>query len=195
MADELRLGYELYFAYGSNMLSGRLMKRGIETVKVGNATLAGHTLRFHKKSKKDGSGKADASRTADPNALVHGVVFEIPGIKLQKLDQIEGATGTNPSYSRKDVVVRMSDGLLLTVWTYIANSHAIDSVLKPYIWYHDLVSCESEEHGFPEDYRKSIDSIPAVTDPDPNRDDKIEAEALVAEYLESRRRVSSKTNG
>ena len=48
MADELRLGYELYFAYGSNMLSGRLMKRGIETVKVGNATLAGHTLRLRR---------------------------------------------------------------------------------------------------------------------------------------------------
>jgi hypothetical protein len=195
MATELRSGDELYFAYGSNMLSGRLIKRGIETVKVGNATLPGHTLRFHKRSLRDSSGKADAARTNDPNALVHGVIFELSQGRLALLDKIEGSTGTNPGYSREAIAVRVADGSLITVWTYIAKSHAIDSVLKPYTWYHDLVRYGSEEHGFPEDYRKCIDSIPAVTDPDPNRDDKIEAEALVAEYLELRGRVSSKTTG
>jgi len=185
MATELRPGYELYFAYGSNMLSRRLMKRGIETVKVGNATLAGHTLRFHKRSVRDGSGKADAPRTDNPDFLVHGVVFKIPEIQLPILDKFEGV----PSYSRKKVAVRTADGSLLTAWTYLANTHAIDPTLKPYTWYHDLVRYGAEEQGFPEDYRKSIDSIPAVTDPDPYRDDKIEAETLVAEYLESRGRV------
>ena len=91
MADELRPGYELYFAYGSNMLSGRLMERGIETLKLGNATLPAHTLRFHKRSLRDGSGKADAVRTNDPNALIHGVIFKVSKDRLAILDKIEGA--------------------------------------------------------------------------------------------------------
>jgi len=189
MADELRPGYELYFAYGSNMLSGRLMERGIETLKLGNATLPAHTLRFHKRSLRDGSGKADAVRTNDPNALIHGVIFKVSKDRLAILDKIEGATGKKPGYSREAVAVRVGDGSLITVWTYIANSHAIDSALKPYIWYLGLVRCGAEEHGFPEDYRKSIDSIPAVTDPDPYREDKIKAEQIMWEYLESRGRI------
>jgi hypothetical protein len=187
MSSDFSNGDPLYFAYGSNMLSGRLRKRCVETVKMGNATLTGHTLRFHKKSNRDGSGKADAPRTDNPDSLVHGVVFKIPEIQLPILDKFEGV----PSYSRKKVAVRRADGSLLTAWTYLANTHAIDPTLKPYTWYHDLVRYGAEEHGFPEDYRKSIDSIPAVTDPDPYRDDKIAAETLVAEYLESRGRVSS----
>jgi gamma-glutamylcyclotransferase len=188
MGNDFSGGYALYFAYGSNILSGRLKKRGVDTLKLGNATLAGHSLCFHKRSKKDGSGKADAARTENPDSLIHGVVFKIREIQLPILDKFEGATGTNPGYSRKEVAVRMSDGSEFVAWTYLANSHAIDSALKPYTWYHDLVRYGAEEHGFPEDYRKSIDSIQAVTDPDPNRDDKIKAEELVAEYLESRGR-------
>jgi hypothetical protein len=48
MDADHRAGDALYFAYGSNMLSGRLRKRGVDTVKLRNATLAGHSLRFHK---------------------------------------------------------------------------------------------------------------------------------------------------
>lgn len=131
MDHEHTLGFELYFAYGSNMLSGRLMKRGIETVKLGNATLPGHTLRFHKRSLRDQSGKADAARTDDPNALIHGVIFKVGEDRLALLDKFEGATGRNPGYSREAVAVRVADGSLITVWTYIANSHSIDSALKP----------------------------------------------------------------
>jgi hypothetical protein len=189
MSNDFDNRYALYFAYGSNMLSGWLRKRGVETLKLGNATLAGNSLHFHKRSLRDGSGKADAARTDNPDSLVHGVVFKIPEIQLPILDKFEGAIGTNPGYSRKEVAVRILDGSLLTAWTYLANPHAIDPALKPYIWYLDLVRYGAEEHGFPEDYQKSIDSIPAVTDPDPYRDDKIDAEALVAEYLESCGRV------
>lgn len=51
-----------YFAYGSNMCSGRLSER-VSCTFVAVARLAGHQLRFHKVSK-DGSSKCDAFHTA-----------------------------------------------------------------------------------------------------------------------------------
>jgi hypothetical protein len=185
MGNDFSNGHALYFAYGSNMLSGRLRKRGIDTVTLGNGILTGRTLRFHKRSLRDSSGKADAARTDNPDSLVNGVVFKIPEIQLPILDKFEGATGTNAGYSRKEVAVRMVDGSEFEAWTYLANPHAIDPALKPYIWYHDLIRYGAEEHGLPEEYRKFLDSIPAVTDPDPYREDKNKAEAQIREYRES----------
>jgi hypothetical protein len=48
-----------YFAYGSNMSLRRLRTRVPSAVKLGNATLFGHQLKFHKRSQ-DGSAKCDA---------------------------------------------------------------------------------------------------------------------------------------
>jgi gamma-glutamylcyclotransferase len=50
-----------YFAYGSNMCSGRLRAR-VTCDFVTTAKLAGYQLRFHKLSR-DGSSKCDAFRT------------------------------------------------------------------------------------------------------------------------------------
>ena len=56
----------LYFAYGSNMCAGRLRGRVPSAVPVRVARLLNHSLRFHKRSDKDGSGKADACFTGEP---------------------------------------------------------------------------------------------------------------------------------
>lgn len=52
-----------YFAYGSNMLTERLIARTPSARPVGTSLLPGHRLTFHKRGR-DGSGKCDAFETA-----------------------------------------------------------------------------------------------------------------------------------
>jgi hypothetical protein len=50
----------LYFAYGSNMRSARLRERVPSARYFATGKIQGYKLAFHKRSKQDGSGKADA---------------------------------------------------------------------------------------------------------------------------------------
>ena len=64
----------LYFAFGSNMLSNRLIARCPSAKLVGKAFVQDHALEFTKKSV-DGSGKATLiERTG---VITPGVLFEI----------------------------------------------------------------------------------------------------------------------
>jgi gamma-glutamylcyclotransferase len=80
----------LYFAYGSNMCAGRLRGRVHSAVPVRVARLLNHSLRFHKRSDKDSSGKADAYFTGEPEDVVWGVVFDIDPAEKPDLDRHEG---------------------------------------------------------------------------------------------------------
>src|SRR2546426_5243143 len=81
----------LYFAYGSNMSTDRLKSRGVSSAKFFRvAELANHALRFHKRSVKDGSGKANAYFTGNPSDTVRGVIFEIDRAEKTLLDRAEG---------------------------------------------------------------------------------------------------------
>lgn len=79
----------LYFTYGSNMLDARLQARCPSARAIGAARLRGWTLRFDKRSK-DGSGKATIEASTDPDAMVHGVLYEIEEHELDDLDRFEG---------------------------------------------------------------------------------------------------------
>ena len=52
-----------YFAYSSNMLTDRLRERVPSATAIGIGQLAGHSLRWDKRSERDGSGKCDAEAT------------------------------------------------------------------------------------------------------------------------------------
>src|SRR5438552_200988 len=65
-------GRVLYFAYGSNMAIERLKARVPSAELVCIADLAGHQLKFHKRSKRDQSGKCDAAYTGSPQDKVTG---------------------------------------------------------------------------------------------------------------------------
>lgn len=79
----------LYFAYGSNMCTGRLRQRVPSADPVRVARLLNHSLRFHKRSR-DGSAKADAFFTGEPENVVWGVVFDIDPADKLRLDEHEG---------------------------------------------------------------------------------------------------------
>jgi gamma-glutamylcyclotransferase (GGCT)/AIG2-like uncharacterized protein YtfP len=155
-----------YFAYGSNMATARLRERMPSAKPLGVATLSGHALRFHKRSK-DGSGKCNAFATDDDENAVIGVLFSFDPAERRNLDAAEGA---GKGYDASMVTVVNNKGRRRKVLTYIASNEAIDESLKPYGWYKDHVLAGGREHGLPRNYiDEHIASIETVEDPDATR--------------------------
>ena len=152
----------LYFAYGSNLSVARLQARIPEARVVCVASLAGYRLAFHKRSLKDGSGKCDAFHTGQAGDLLLGVVYEIPAAAWPVLDRIEG-----PGYERRVLEVNDTDGVAITVQTYIGI--LIEEGLRPMDWYRQHVLLGAREHGFPSSYLAAIEAVPTQQDPDTTR--------------------------
>ena len=155
-----------YFAYGSNMCTGRLRKRVPSCRKLFIAKLKGHDLRFHKRSK-DGSGKADAYRTDNKTDEVWGVVFDIDDREKDNLDRAEGL---NNGYLEREVEVLKNGNIPYRVWMYYAENSAIDLSLKPYCWYKRFVVEGARQHGLPEPHINNLERVECIQDPNSNRD-------------------------
>jgi gamma-glutamylcyclotransferase len=155
----------LYFAYGSNMCTGRLRARdrvpSAEFVRT--AKLAAHVFRFHKRSKKDCSAKADAYFTGNAEDVVWGVVFKVNPAEKPQLDEAEGL---GYGYAEKEVKVIDVDGKGRWAVMYVAEKPHIQEELCPYTWYKRFVIEGARQHGLPADYVARIEAMPAVEDPD-----------------------------
>jgi cation transport regulator ChaC len=156
----------LYFAYGSNMCTGRLRERVPSADPVRVARLLNHSLRFHKRSC-DRSGKCDAFFTGEPEDVVWGVVFDIDPAEKPDLDRHEGL---GHGYVERLITVIDLDGGMHPVFMYVAERSHIDPTLRPYSWYRRFVVDGARQHSLPPDYIARIDAIPAVEDPDGDRD-------------------------
>jgi gamma-glutamylcyclotransferase (GGCT)/AIG2-like uncharacterized protein YtfP len=176
-------GYQLYFAYGSNMLEQRLKERVKSAKFLCNAWISSYVVQCRKMSI-DGSGKADLVDTGLPEDIVYGVVYEFDPADWFELDKHEGAAGNNPGYERVPIRV-YTDSAAIDVATYLARKERIDESLKPYTWYRDLILRGAEQHSLPEDYLQKIVKILDIRDPVENRPEKIEAERQIKKYLAS----------
>ncbi len=155
----------LYFSYGSNMSSKRLVERVPSARSITAAQLHGHVLKCHKRSK-DGSAKCDAFSTENSSDLVWGVIFDIDESQKGKLDSCEGLGG---GYDRKTVTVTTVDGQQIDTFTYYATKDALDDSLFSYSWYKMHVLTGAREHGLPEDYVTWLETFEATDDPDRQR--------------------------
>ena len=145
----------LYFAYGSNMLAARLRERCPSARPLGVATLPGYALKWHKRSK-DGSGKCDIVESGEGEAIVHGVLYEIPTHEKSKLDRAEGL-----GHGYKQVEIEVSRaGQSVTTVAYVATD--VDSTLKPFDWYHAHVVGGAVEHGLPAEYIAGLRSVEVI---------------------------------
>jgi len=141
-----------YFAYGSNMLTARLLFRCPGAEKIEPAFLIGYTLGFDKRSR-DGSGKCTVRRTGSPSDVVHGVLFTIPQSQVPSLDRAEGE-GTE--YDRVLIQAKTKNDKTVPAETYIAKEAKIDRHAIPYDWYLDLVVTGAEQHELPHTYIEGL---------------------------------------
>lgn len=153
------------FAYGSNMLSRRLLERAASAAAAGIGFVEGYDLRWHKAGL-DGSGKADLFRTDGASARVWGVVYTIDPADRPAIDRAE-SLGTG--YEHYDVRVRTTTGDPVAALAYVAMADAIDDELLPFCWYRDLVLGGAREHGLPEDYVQALRVQACTPDPDAAR--------------------------
>jgi gamma-glutamylcyclotransferase len=153
----------IYFAYGSNMASQRLLQRLPRAKYTGIARLAQHRLSF-RKNDSGRSGKCDIELTGRVDDEVIGVIYEIGLEDKKTLDQIEGL---GIGYDEKTVELRTDSGQTLFAVTYFAID--IDDRMVPYHWYKRHVLRGAIEHGLPQDYVDLIESTPSKADADDQR--------------------------
>lgn len=153
----------LYFAYGSNLSTPRLLARVSSARIVTRAQLVRHTLEFHKQGR-DGSAKCDAYATERAEDVVHGAVFRLPTADKAILDVHEGLGN---GYEQKWVTLLTPNGTTLEALTYYAS--VIDPALRPFDWYRQHVLFGAREQGLPAEYIAGIEAVAAITDPNPAR--------------------------
>lgn len=151
----------LYFAYGSNMCTGRLRRRAPSARPIGTGYVTGRRLTFEKVSR-DGSGKCDAC-AGSPGDRVFGVLFEISLAEKPTLDRAEGL---GAGYAEETVSVVTASGPV-EASTYIATAR--DPAVRPYHWYKRYVLAGATEHALPADYVARIEAVSSVEDPDAAR--------------------------
>jgi gamma-glutamylcyclotransferase len=158
----------VYFAYGSNMLTARLVSRCPGAKEIGTAQLAGYLLRFDKGSK-DGSGKGTLHSTSNSQDIIYGVLFDVPQSQQCDLDQAE------KGYDRKLVRVEVLNSEPVDAETYIAQEANLAPNAIPYDWYMALLITGALSHDLPQTYVDSLRAAKARPDPDLNRPGRLEA--------------------
>lgn len=153
----------LYFAYGSNMSSRRLGQRIHAARSLGAATAGGFRVVFHKVGSVDASGKCGLLRAA-PEDIAHGVLFELPATEVARLDAFEGL---GKGYERIELTVLPANERPVTALSYLATR--LDESLQPFDWYMQHVLTGALEHALPARYRRNLEAIATISDPDQAR--------------------------
>jgi Gamma-glutamyl cyclotransferase, AIG2-like len=126
--DICGIKHSYYFAYGSNMLPERLLKRIGKYHESFTATLKDYKFTYNKKSK-DGTAKANIEEPGGIEVL--GGCFEIDDDDFSILQECE------KGYDRRNITITLKDGKQVSAVTYISDS--TDDTLTPSIEYKDLV--------------------------------------------------------
>ena len=155
----------LYFAYGSNMLTGRLRTQVPSARPLGPGRLSGRRLVFHKRGT-DGSAKADCLQTGEPDDVLHGVLFEIAATDRPALDR---ADGLGQGCLDRRAQVLLEDGRQVEAFTDEVQPEYYARELRPFSWYLAYVVEGAEEHGLPETHVARLRAVQTCEDPDPAR--------------------------
>ena len=150
----------LYFGYGSNMPKDIIERRVGPCERIGVAYVTGYTLRFHKQSTVDRSGKCDAYHTGQPADRVWGALYRLSEDQIDAMDELEG-----PGYRRVAVEVTIGERVV-EAHLYIARPEAVNPDLPPLDSYKECVLAGARELGLPKKYVDAIEAAPSAPDPD-----------------------------
>lgn len=141
------------FAYGSNPDEDQMKKRcpnsSIECV----GRLPGYRLGFTPYSKKRGGGVADVIESAASE--VWGLIYRLTAADVESLDKYEGYP---TSYTRSKLAIETPEGIVNDVWVYTVVTK--QEFIPPTREYLHTIKRAALNHGFPADYRESLERIP-----------------------------------
>jgi gamma-glutamylcyclotransferase len=149
----------VYFAYGSNMSSRRLLDRVGTARALGIGTLEAYRLVFHKVSDRDGSGKGDIVECDVSHVM--GMLF---GLDLEAKRALDEHEGLGAGYAEKQVTIVDGQGARIEAVTYRATVTNPD--LVPFTWYLRHVIEGATEAGLPDYYLQRLLATEAVDDRD-----------------------------
>ncbi len=161
-SDPMRRTEVIYFAYGSNMSTRRLLHRIGAVQALGIGTLHSHRLAFHKVSDKDGSGKCDIVEC--DSGQVMGVLYRLDTRAKTALD---GHEGLGNGYAEKPVTIIDGRGETVAAVTYTAT--ITNPGLKPFTWYLRHIIEGAEEARLSGAYLQTLLQVEAIEDPDTAR--------------------------
>ena len=155
-------GWQVYFAYGSNMLPARLLERTPSAQWLGVGQLPGYCLWFNHVSRKDRSAKCNIE-PADPSQHgVWGVLYQVHEAERPVLDRAEDL---GSGYHLDACRIRRGEDWL-DAFCYIAVPGTLDDAARPFRWYRDIVLAGARLHDFPQPYVERIAHERVVDDPD-----------------------------
>jgi gamma-glutamylcyclotransferase (GGCT)/AIG2-like uncharacterized protein YtfP len=154
----------LNFAYGSNLLIERLQARVAQARFIATGRLPGWRFAFNVRSR-DGSAKANALRTGQPNDWLHGVIYELDETGKATLDGYEDVGGAY----RVECATVTTDRGPLDAYLYAGNdSHYVEG-LAPYDWYLGFIIAGARQHCLPDQFIARLRSVATKRDPDSAR--------------------------
>ena len=145
----------LYFAYGSNLSTRRLVARVPSAAAVGRARLRDYAFRLDKPGR-DGSAKANL--VAEPGAAVWGVLFSLEASEWPRLDACEGG------YRRIAVSLQTEGGPVERAETYLSDRRDAEPLAFPS--YVAWMIEGAREHALPEPWCAMLAGLPTRPEPD-----------------------------
>lgn len=151
----------LYFAYGSNLLTQRLLARVPQAKFEGAGKLVGWRFAMNVRSS-DGSAKANAIKTSSNQDTLHGVLYELDAAAKTVLDGFEDVGG---AYRVEQATADTGNGRR-DVFLYVGEKGRLAEGLAPYDWYRGLILAGARQHSLPTQFTAMLEKLPTAIDPD-----------------------------
>jgi cation transport regulator ChaC len=144
-----------YFAYGSNMHDSAFReRRQMQPIESRPGRLKGYRLRFNLDGRPIGKA-APANICLDLDAEVWGVLYQITGREMLRLNLTEGVPGKR----YRPVWLRVEDdmGKEIVAFTYVAEGNETDG--RPSLRYITLLRDGAQAHGLPEAWIRYLHQV------------------------------------
>uniref|UniRef100_A0A1E1WWX0 gamma-glutamylcyclotransferase n=1 Tax=Amblyomma aureolatum TaxID=187763 RepID=A0A1E1WWX0_9ACAR len=138
----------LYFAYGSNMWSGRMHIRNPTAKFFDIGELEGYRVDFV--DEYDCWQGAGAALEKDDQRTTHGVVWTLPKTEIEHLDEQESL------YDAGDVRVKLPSGEKVVCRTYFYSTRQPGKKCLPSLLYKAVLVAGAIEHKLPESYVREL---------------------------------------
>lgn len=152
----VRMGFMLYFSYGSFLDSETLKRHCPKAIYKGNAMLPNWEVQFNFLSRTYYGGVTGIEPAAAK--LVRGVLYEVNDEELLHLDSIEGVP--EGIYFRQTIYVVDESGKAVKAATYRTTNPK--GPFKPTKRYLGLMIKGSKEHALDPDYINGLEAIETV---------------------------------